>query len=297
MGLGNGQGWCGGRNQGTDTEDLTPITPAQMSREGIVMNTDCIHGFDSTTGKNTIIKLPDAPVLGKSYSLSPLPDGTWCWSENTAYLPLDTFVEGWSVYPWDMFYDMINIGTVHANLSMGSACQINGINFESYGISADKTLPAAGFQGTNIRLDKVTTTLNPLGIGSNNARTEITPWPGGSDPTLGADNDIMDLCQGSMKKNLLTTIENLIIGKKYYIIQCYWGYFSTKTFTKLSVYDSNNISIGHTHTFALDGPAVGLTSGLKRYGFTATESIIKILKLCPNRPGSYCNGIICMEMD
>lgn len=265
------------------------------------MSTDFLLGFDPTEKTKTMLKMPALPEIGKSYSLVPLPGGKWGWGEAYSPPPIDTFVEGWIAYPWSQLIPILSLGTPHVAVSFGqpTGFTVGPVTFErSNNNGADITVPGAGWSGTNWAISRNNATFNPTIGGSNNGRTEVTPWPDGPDPSLGDTAGVDTLCQVTMRRNALYEFSNLTVGNRYYLLFMYWGYPATTSLTKLQAYDGTTTASpkGIAELFAMDGPGLALSQGIRRFGFIATDTTMTVSKICPDNNGSYSAGMACLDM-
>jgi hypothetical protein len=253
-----------------------------------------LQGINSTTGNETLLPFPSAPLSGQAYNFSYLGNNEWGWSLSYTPPPLTTFFAGWVDYPWSRVAEVIDVGAFHAAVSIGSVATVSSRTFEATpGGGADTDISGV-WSGTNWNFVANNATYNPDGRGNNIARTESTPWPNGNDPSLGTLAGVSALCSVSMRRNFVLTISGLTIGKKYYIIILYWGYPGTTTLTSMVPYVGTTKS-GSAEIFAFDGGGMSLATGVRRYGFVATATSQKISKFGPDVSGSYIVGALCTD--
>jgi len=243
--------------------------------------------------KQGVIPANPLAEVGKSYSLAPLPDGSYGWAEAYSPPPVTTFVEGWVSYPWSKVEAVLNQGAQHAAASVGDDTPtVGAVTFEATGGGgADTSIPLGTWTGTNWVLRRNNATFNPNAYGNNTGRTEVTTWPDGNDPSLGSIAGAVDLCNVAMRRGWVFEVSGLTVGNQYYFIPIFWGYPGTTTFTAIQPYDDTNTLIPNTiTTFAFDGAGMSLNEGIKRFGFVATDTTMKFSRFSPDNSGSYVVG-------
>ena len=196
---------------------------------------------------------------------------------------------------------MITTGTAHAAVSFGANTPtINGVAFEqSAANTGDVNIPAgAEWSGTNWQLQRGSEAAAPLsvpGFGNNTGRLEVTAFADLPDPSFGQIAGVQDLCEQSIRRNHLLTFSGLPVGNRAYILMFFGTYPNSATRATLLETEHDG-ALGDSVSFGVDGVDSILSKGIRRYGFTITDTTVRVLKSSPDASGSYCNGAMLIDM-